>query len=366
MANNTDIFIISGEKSGDIHGSYIIKNLLKINSSLNISCWGGNHMKNAGGNIIEDYSSYSVMGFIEVVYKLPLIFRKLKKCKNDILKLNPRLILLIDFPGFNLKIAKFAKKNGFKVHYYIPPKVWAWNPSRISILKEYVDKVYSILPFEKEYFLKHSLSIEYVGNPLINKINNFLKKSRYSSNNKVVSLLPGSRISELKKSLIEFKIIAKKLPDYSFNICGVEEMPNDIYNDIIKLENVNIFYDDTYNVIYNSDFSIVMSGTASLEVALLGIPQVVVFKASLISYFIGKLLIKVNYISLVNLVLSKLCVLELIQNNFNSEAIINELKKVENNRNYRSYMLKNYSKLKEKFGIEDASNNVAKRILLSI
>ena len=366
MVNNTDIFIVSGEKSGDIHGSHIIENLLKINSSLKISCWGGDHMKNAGGNIIENYSSYSIMGFIEVLYKLPIIFRKLKKCKQDILELNPRLILLIDFPGFNLKVAKFAKENGFKVHYYIPPKVWAWNSRRISILKKYVDKIYSILPFEKKYFLKHSLNIEYVGNPLIKKIKDFLKKKSYSSATKVVSLLPGSRISELKKSIPEFKILSRKLPEYSFNICGLKELPKDIYNDINKLENVNIFYDNTYNVIYNSKFSVVMSGTASLEVALLGIPQVVVFKASTISYLIAKLLIKVNFISLVNLVLSKSCIKELIQNKFNSKAIINELKKIENNNSYKNNMLNNYLELKERIGDEDASGNVAKKILLSI
>jgi len=364
--NNSDIFIISGEKSGDIHGSYIIENLLKSNSSLKIDCWGGPQMENAGGNILENYSNYSVMGFVEVLYKLPLLLNKLKKCKKDILRLNPKLILLIDFPGFNLKIAKFAKRNGFNVHYYIPPKVWAWNPRRISILKKYVDKIYSILPFEKKYFLKNSLNVDYVGNPIMKKIDSFSINNSENLNNKIISLLPGSRIGELKYSLPIFKNLVEKLPNYTFNVCGVSDLPKSIYDGIKKFHNVNVIYENTYDTICNSAFSVVMSGTASLEVALLGVPQIVVFKISKLSYLIGKLLIKVNFISLVNLILSRNCVKELIQDQFNTVMIVDELKKIENNVKYRNNMIKSYSELRKIIGRSDASVNVSDKLLLSI
>ena len=361
VESNSDLFIICGEKSGDNYGSEIISYLLKKDKNLRIHCWGGVEMKKSGGIVLEDYRNYNVIGFIEVLLNIITLYKKLKKCKEHILKYNPKKILLIDFPGFNLRIAKFAKENGFNVEYYIPPKAWAWNSSRAIYLKKNVDRIYSIIPFEKNFFRKYDCKIDYVGNPLINKINNHNKTNLSSKGKNIISLLPGSRVSEIKKSLPIFNKLVNILKNKSFIICGVNNVPKKLYNKIILNKNVKIYYDDTYNAIQSSESSIVMSGTASLEVALLNKPHIVVYKTSQITAFIGLSIIKVKFISLVNLILNKPLVKELIQDEFNCNNLIKELKDIESEKRKREFK-NSFKNLRSILGNIDATKNVSEKI----
>ena len=355
--NKSDVFIICGERSGDLHGSQIVKKLLSEKPNLKIHCWGGELMEKAGATVLENYRTYNIMGFIEVLFKLNHIYKKISLCKSHIIDYNPKVILLIDFPGFNLKIAKFSKINGFKVHYFIPPKAWAWNKIRAKTMSRYVDKIYSILPFEVDFFRKYNCNISYVGNPLISQISEKRKDKNNFTN--TISLLPGSRESELKYSLPIFKKIIEELKGYDFKVCGVNNLNKQLYSDINKFNNVTLFFDKTYDVVSSSNISIVMSGTASLEVSLLNIPQIVVYKASWISYLIAKIMVKIKYISLVNLILNKRVVPELIQNDFNHNNVIFEINKM-NNKLITSSMLNDYSLIRKKIGNKISENEVYK------
>ena len=361
--SKSDIFIICGEKSGDNHGSFLVKELLKKKPSLKIHCWGGNMMKEAGAEMLENYSSYSVMGFLEVLQKLRFLVKKLNKCKRQILELNPKIILLIDFPGFNLRIAKFSKMNEFNVHYYIPPKAWAWNKNRAKSLSSYTDMIYSILPFEVSFFKKYNCKIKYVGNPIYKQVSN-LTKNKISSQN-IISLLPGSRESEIKYSIPIFILLCKKLSNYNFIVCAVNNINKDHYMNIQELENVEIKFEDTLNIVSSSQLSIVMSGTASLEVAYLNIPHVVVYKTSKLSYYVAKLLVNIRYFSLTNLILNKKVVNEFIQDDFNTKNLILEIKRL-NKSEVISKLKNDYLKIKKTIGVKNSSKEVAENILKSL
>tara|TARA_B100000287_G_scaffold193676_1_gene182869 strand:+ start:11504 stop:12598 length:1095 start_codon:yes stop_codon:yes gene_type:complete len=361
--SKSDLFIICGERSGDLHGSYVIKYLLEKKPSLKIHCWGGELMQNAGGILLENYRSYNLMGFLEVLIKLRFFINKIKLCQKHILEYKPKVVLLIDFPGFNMRIAKFSKKNGFNVHYYIPPKAWAWNKNRAFQLAHYTDKIYSILPFEKHFFRKYNCKIHYVGNPLTHYISEKLinnKKIR-----RVISLLPGSRESELKYSIPVLKEIIKNYSKNKFLVCAVNNVDQKFYEDFCNYNNVKIVYEDTYRAVSSSSLSIVMSGTASLEVAYLNIPQIVIYKSSTISYIIARLLVNVNYISLVNLILNKKLVTELIQSDFNYKNLSHEIDKFHNN-DQIDKMISGYQRLKKVIGKKNAKKEVVKNILKSL
>ena len=358
--SKSDLFIICGERSGDLHGSHLIKYLLKKNPDLKIHCWGGEQMQNAGAILLENYRNYNLMGFFEVLIKLRFFINKLKLCQEHILEYKPKVVLLIDFPGFNMRIAKFSKKNGFNVHYYIPPKAWAWNKNRAFQLSNYTDKVYSILPFEKDFFKKYNCEIRYVGNPLTHYVEEkFISKKKIRN---VVSLLPGSRESELRYSIPILKKIIKSYSKNKFIVCAVNNVDQKYYKDFYNYNNVEIVYEKTYRAVSASNLSIVMSGTASLEVAYLNVPQIVVYKSSLISYIIARLLVRVDYISLVNLILNKKLVTELIQNDFNYKSLSHEIDKFENNYHVDK-MISGYERLKKIIGNKNATNEVAKNIL---
>ncbi len=360
VKNKSDIFIICGERSGDLHGSFIVKKLLAKDPNLKIHCWGGDLMKKAGAVVLENYKNYSIMGFFEVFLNLNHLNKKIKLCKKQILHFNPKVLLLIDFPGFNLRIAKFSKIKGFNVHYFIPPKAWAWNRKRAKTLSKYVDKIYSILPFEVDFFREYNCNISYVGNPLMNQIN--LNVNKTNNKIKTISLLPGSRESELKYSLPVFKKIVSEFRGFDFLVCGVSNLKKELYSDINEFNNVTLFFDKTYDIVSSSDISIVMSGTASLEVSLLNIPQIVVYKASWISYLIAKLIVKIKFISLVNLILEKKVVTELIQNDFNSYKVILEINKLDD-KERKLKMLKEYNQLRKKIGNKVAENEICKVLL---
>ena len=361
--SKSDIFVICGEKSGDNHGSFLVKELLKKNPSLKIHCWGGEMMQKAGARLLEDYNSYNVMGFLEVILKLRFLVKKLNKCKKHILELNPKIILLIDFPGFNLRIAKFSKMNNFNVHYYIPPKAWAWNKNRAKKLSNFTDMIYSILPFEVDFFKKYGCKIKYVGNPISKQISDY-KKNKNSSQ-KLISLLPGSRESEIKYSIPIFKKLCKKLSNYRFIVCALKNIESDYYSSIQKLENVEVIFEDTFNSVSSSKLSIVMSGTASLEVAYLNVPHVVVYKTSRVSYYIAKLLVNVKYFSLTNLLLNKRVVNEFIQDDFNVENLILEIKRLDK-LEVISELKNDYLKIKETIGLKNSSKEVALSLIKSL
>ena len=360
VKSKSDLLIICGERSGDLHGSIIVKRLLSENPKLKIHCWGGDLMKKSGAIVLEDYKNCSTMGFVEVFFRLSFFLKKLQLCKKHIIEYCPKVILLIDFPGFNLRLAKFAKKRGFKVHYLIPPKAWAWNQNRANTLSKFVDRIYSILPFEVEFFNKFNCNISYVGNPLIKHIN--IVKNKDDNFKKTISLLPGRRESELKYSIPIFKEIISEQKSFRFLVCGVNNINKEVYSDFKKFKNATLYFDKTYEAVSSSDVAVVMSGTASLEVSLLKVPQVVVYKTSYLSYLIGRLLIKTKYISLVNLVLERDVVTELIQGDFNKERVISEIE-ILYNKNNRIKISRSYDEIRNRIGDKITENEVCEMLI---
>jgi lipid-A-disaccharide synthase len=366
-------YIISGEASGDMHGSRLIREIKKKDVNAVFRCWGGELMQNEGAEVVKYYKDLAFMGFIEVIKNIRTILNNISFCKKDIISFNPDIVILIDYPGFNLRIAKIVKKYGYNVCYYITPQIWAWNVSRVKILKKYVDKNLVILPFEKNFLEKYSCNAEFVGHPLLDAINDFFNSSAYNTSflndplnlkeEKIIALLPGSRKQEIKKTLPIMLAIIPFFPSYRFIIAGISSIPRDFYEKIIDKKNVTIIFDKTYNLLKISYAALVTSGTATLETALMEVPEIVCYKANPLSVYIAKLLIKVNFISLVNLIMEKEIVKELIQKDFNTITLQNELNKILNDNDLRNEMKKNYVLLKEKLGGEGASIRAAEHIV---
>ena len=357
-------FIIAGERSGDLHGSNLIKALKSKDAEAEIVCWGGDMMQQAGAKLLKHYKEISYMGFAEVLSNATKIVKALKECKQDILEFNPDVVVLIDFAGFNLRIAKFAKENKLKVFYYISPKVWAWNQSRANKIKVLVDRMFVILPFEKDFYRAYSYEVDYIGNPLNDAIASFEKNANFLSSNKIadkpiIAILPGSRKQEVLNMLKVMVSIIPFFPDYQFVIAAVSNLPKEYYENFKKKNRVEVVYDKTYDLLSVSTAAVVTSGTATLETALFQIPQVVVYKTSSLSYVIAKALIKVKYISLVNLVADKEVVKELIQKEFNADALQVQLQKILPGAVAREQLLKEYTKIKEVIGKPGASDKAA-------
>ena len=316
-------YIISGEASGDLHGSKLIEALKKKDIRAHIRCWGGDLMKNSGGKLVKHHKELAFMGFWEVITNLKTILRNIKFCKKDILAFNPDVIIYIDYPGFNLRISKWAKKKGFKNHFYISPQVWAWKENRVHQMKRDLDELYVILPFEKEFFEeKHQFSVKYVGHPLLDRIlqlkkpTGFLTKNQLSESKPLIALLPGSRLQEIKKILPNYLTVTKFFPQYEFVIAGAPGIAPNEYAHFLKNEKVKLIYNQTHYLLMHSKAALVSSGTATLETALFNVPQVVCYRSSFLSYHIAKRLVKLKFISLVNLILNREVVKELIQNSF--------------------------------------------------
>ncbi len=385
-------FIIAGEASGDLHGSNLIKGLKQADPQCQIRCWGGDLMKEAGGELVSHYKDTAVMGFFEVLMKIGKIFRNFRKCHKDILDFNPDVVVLIDYPGFNFRIAKFAKKRGFKVFYYIAPKIWAWKESRGKRLKKYVDRLFIIFPFEIEYF-KNRWQIDaiYRGNPLLDSIesNKYMKEDRqtfvgrlseitgndYSTNDKFIALLAGSRRTEISYQLPVMLDTVRAFPSYKFILAAAPSIPEEFYGKLIKKYctkngidpseiSLPAVYGQTYPIMKNSQAAIVNSGTASLEAALIGVPQMVSYLGSEISYIIAKQLIKgIKYISLANLILDKLIFKEFIQHEANLENISAELRKLLEDTQYIQAMKADYAEVHKLLGGGGASKAVAEAMV---
>lgn len=358
-------YIIAGEASGDLHGSNLIKELKKLDNSSHFRCWGGDLMSQECNDLVKHYKDYSHMGFFEVFINLKKILKNLSFCKKDIKKYNPDVIIYVDFPGFNLRIAKWAKKNKFKNHFYISPQIWAWKQNRIKTIRKVIDRMYVILPFEKKFYSSINFNVHYVGHPLLDVIKTNKNEALDQGQEKIIALLPGSRDQEIKKILPEMINIIKNFKNYSFYICAAPSQKKSTYLKYIKdknIEKVKIVENQTYEILSKSSAALVTSGTATLETALFKIPQVVCYKSSWISIMIGRFLLRnLKYISLVNLILDKEVVRELIQENLNEKNLTSELKNILEG-DHRINMLKSYNELIDKLGNKGASEKTALKI----
>ena len=361
-------YIIAGEASGDLHGSNLIKELKKLDASATIRCWGGDKMQRAGGELVKHYRDLAFMGFWEVLKNIFTILRNLKFCKKDIEQFQPDSLILIDYPGFNLRIAKWAKQKGYRVIYYISPQVWAWKENRVKMMKQTIDKMIVILPFEKDYFKnKWNWDVEYVGHPLVEVIQSAVN-SRQSApdsyrdgsqqspasnsrltthDSRIIALLPGSRKQEILKKLPVMLEVSKSFPNYKFIVAKAPGLDDNFYaSQLNSFTNVSAVSGKTYDLLIQAKAALVTSGTATLETALFGVPEVVCYKGSFLSYEIGKRLVKVKYISLVNLIMDKLVVKELIQHDMNVKNLQHELQELVSNETRIAAIKKDYADLK--------------------
>src|SRR6218665_993858 len=366
-------YIIAGEASGDLHGSNLMKALYKEDPNAEIRFWGGDLMQNVGGTLVKHYRELAFMGFAEVVMNMKTILNNIKFCKTDIEKFHPDVIIFIDYPGFNMRIAKWAKQKGTKTHYYIAPQIWAWKENRIKAVKSDFDKLFVILPFEKDFFeVKHGFPVEFVGHPLIDAIHNREKTDEATFRNEnnldnkpIVAILPGSRKQEISKMLSVMLSVVSDFPDYQFVIAGAPSQEFSFYQQFISSENIKFISNKTYALLRNSTAALVTSGTATLETALFKVPEVVCYKGSWASYQIAKRIITLKYISLVNLIMDKEVVTELIQNNCNKKNITVELRKLLDP-DYRKNLLSEYENLEQKLGGMGASEKTATLIIRSL
>jgi len=368
-------FIIAGEQSGDLHGSNLVKELIKSDQNSDIRCWGGDLMESAGAKLLIHYRQVSFMGFVEVAKNLGTIKKFMALCKQQIHEFCPDVVILIDYPGFNLRIAEFARASGFRVFYYISPKLWAWKEKRVEKVRKFVDRMYIIFPFEVDFYRKHGIKVEYRGNPLLDeterKLNDFspkdeVRKSLGLGNKPVIALLAGSRKSEVKKILPRMTEAASHFPDYQFVLAGVKDLPDALYFKVIGNYPVHLIKDRTYEILYISEAALVKSGTATLEAALFNVPQVVCFRADLISMLIAWVIVKVKYISLVNLIAGYEAVKELIQFSLTEKNLIAELKAILPGGSKRIRILDDYKKVREILGPAGASERVAADMVQSL
>lgn len=380
-------YIISGEASGDLHGSNLVKQLYQLDARANIRCWGGDLMQAAGATLVKHYRDLAFMGFAEVVKNLPTILQNIRFCKQDILSFQPDTLVLIDYPGFNLRIAEWAKQQGFKVIYYISPQVWAWKANRVKKMKQCIDKMLCILPFEKNYYHDTwNWNVDYVGHPLVEVIeakraeptpaplnlNNTPHSPLTTDDSRLpthdsglIALLPGSRKQEIHKKLPIMLQVARSFPQYHFVVAQAPGLDDAFYAPFLAAyQNVSAVRNQTYDLLLQSRAALVTSGTATLETALFGVPEVVCYKGSTISYQIAKRLIKIKYISLVNLIMDKPVVTELIQNELTPENLVQELDSLLHNTKRQTQLQEDYRALKELLSAGGHASAQAARIIV--
>ncbi len=361
-------YLIAGEASGDLHGSNLIKALQQKDANANMRCWGGDLMQQTGATLVRHYKHLAFMGFVEVIKNLRTIFRNISFCKKDILQYKPDVLILIDYPGFNLPIAKWAHQQHIKIIYYISPQVWAWKASRVKNIKKNVDKMLVILPFEKAFYQQYNYTVDYVGHPLVQVIEQFKQQYQFQPlfpnhqpHHTIIALLPGSRKQEIAKKLPIMLSATKTFPQCTFVLAQAPGLEDNFYTDYIKnYPNVYSIKNNTYALLANAKAAIVTSGTATLETALFAVPEVICYKGNAISYAIAKRLVHIKYICLVNLIMDKAVVKELIQNDVTVENIQKELQTLLYNTQHKQQLQQNYDALKtllHKGG--DASANAA-------
>ncbi|MBR4197914.1 MAG: lipid-A-disaccharide synthase [Bacteroidales bacterium] len=366
-------YIIAGEASGDLHGSNLMKAILRSDPQAEIRFWGGDLMQSVGGTLVKHIRDLAFMGFVEVVANLRTVLKNIALCKKDIVDFHPDAVIFIDYPGFNLKIAKFTHAQGFKNFYYISPQVWAWKKGRIKTMRKVLDMMYVILPFEKPFYDRNNVqNVEFVGHPLLDAIAEFDKnalladdfRSRNGLDERpIIALMPGSRKMELRKMMPNMCQLAAQHSEYQFVIAGMKLLGSSMYTPYIHSDNVSIVYDQTYPLLKTAFAGVITSGTATLEAALFDLPLVVCYKANALSVFIAKRFAKVNYISLVNLIADKPVVKELIQNDLNANDLESEFRKITVDESYRQNLQHEYDLLKEQLGGVGASQRTVNSIL---
>ena len=361
-------YLIAGERSGDLHGSNLIKALRAQDTSAQVRCWGGDAMQAAGGELVVHYRDTAFMGFWEVFKNLPTIRRLLRQCQADVVQFQPDALVLIDYPGFNLRMAKYAKQQGIKVFYYISPKLWAWNQSRAKKIKAYVDHMYVILPFEKDFYRQYDYEVHYVGNPLFDAIRDFSPSSGFRSEyladgRPLIALLPGSRQQEISLMIEMMLEVADRFPEYHFAMAAVDNVPASFYDAARQHPEVSVITGHTYDILHHAQAAVVTSGTATLETALFEVPQIVTYRMSPITYQIARQVIRVPYISLVNLIADREVVPELIQRDFNAERITKLLPALVGPSSVREQQLTDYRAIKDQLGEHNTSTTVATQIL---
>ncbi len=364
-------YMISGEASGDLHGSNLIKAIRKTEPAAQVRCWGGERMEAEGGVLVKHYKDLAFMGFTEVIMNIRTIMQNIKFCEKDILTFKPDAIILIDYPGFNLRIARFAHDHGLKVFYYISPQVWAWKKSRVYTIKKVVDRMFVILPFEKAFYATYDIDVEYVGHPLLDIISpvhdqndrtEFLKRNQLPDK-KIIAILPGSRKQEVKRILPEMlKVIPGIDTDYQWVISGVKSLDPEFYHEILKTTSIPVIYGQTYDLLRHTHAAIVTSGTACLETALFKIPQVICYKGSPISFAIAKRIVNIKYIGLPNLIMDKSVVKELVQSGLTTQNLQDELSELLHNESYRNKIIQDYNELWRILGGPGASERTAVKI----
>jgi lipid-A-disaccharide synthase len=368
------LYIIAGEASGDLHGSNLMRHLKAENPSLDFRYWGGDKMQKQGGTLVKHIKDLAFMGFLEVLKNIKTILNNIRYCKNDITVFQPDALILIDYPGFNLRIAEWAKSQGIKVYYYVSPQVWAWKQSRVHKIKKCVDELYVILPFEKDFYKKFDFDVHYLGHPLLDAVDDFKativdKKLIYSENNlsdkPIIALLPGSRKQEVSVKLPIMLNAVRSFQEHQIVIAGAPSLSSDFYQQFIN-ESDKIIFGKTYDLLEIAEAALVTSGTATLETALFKVPQVVCYKGSNFSYQIAKRLIKIKFISLVNLILNREAVKELIQQDCNAAFIEKELSKIVVGGKNREKMLNDYNELEQILGAGGASKKIAHALLKTI
>lgn len=358
-------YIIAGEASGDLHASNLIKEIKNLDAGAEIRAWGGDMMEAQGAKIVKHYRDLAFMGFAEVLLNLKTILRNISFCKKDLLEYKPDVLILVDYPGFNLRIAEYAHSKGIKVHYYISPQIWAWKRGRVHLIKRVVDKMMVILPFEKDFYKQYQMDVDFVGHPLLDALTisatvkeDFRKRNQLSEK-PIIALLPGSRKQEISRMLSIMLKMIPVFPGYQFVIACAPSIEPSYYENLIAGTDVKTVTKQTYDLLRNSVAALVTSGTATLETALFNVPEVVCYKGNRISYEIAKRLVHIKYISLVNLIMDREVVKELIQNELNENNLQKELHALLFNETKRQQILTDYVSLKEKLGGSGASARAA-------
>lgn len=360
-------YLIAGEASGDLHGANLMKALKVEDPQAEFRYFGGDKMQAEGGELVKHYADMAFMGFTEVLLNLRTILKNMKACKVDVLAYQPDVLVLIDFPGFNLKIAEFAKQHGIKVCYYISPKVWAWNQKRVLKIKRIVDHMFCILPFEVAFYKEWGMKVDYVGNPLLDEISQFVPNTHFKtelqlSEQPIIALLPGSRKQEIERLLPVMLSVVNQFKDYQFVIAAAPTFGADYYQQFMGDKKVALVFNQTYQLLHHAHAAVVASGTATLETALFNVPQVVVYKGGTISIAIARLLVKIRFISLVNLIVDRKVVTELIQEDCNPQKVTEELAQIIEGKG-REEMLEGYAHLHQLMGEAGASEMTAKLIV---
>ncbi len=368
-------YIISGEASGDLHGSNLMKAIYRHDPQAEIRFWGGDLMQSVGGTMVKHICDLAIMGIVEVMVHLRTVLANIRLCKQDILDYNPDAVIFIDYPGFNLRIAKFTHSHGFKNFYYISPQVWAWKKGRIKTMRKVLDKMYVILPFEKPFYDKYCVeNVEYVGHPLLDAVADFssshnsddFRRRNNIDSRPIIALMPGSRKMELRKMMPTMAALASRHPEYNFVIAGMTLLGDSFYKPFLTSENVTLVYNQTYMLLQSAFAGVITSGTATLEAALFHLPQVVCYRANALTVAFAKTFAKVKYISLVNLIADKPVVRELIQKDLNKNTLETEFSKITKDKNNRMAMIAEYENIEKTLGSEGVSDKAVLSILKTL